>query len=105
MDSASATGGAGVKNEEFYKSMKQVLGTLTEIAREENWGEGGEFLTSLFGNNRDLFFQFIGFLAVEIKKTKIPKPVVVDILVSVAMAGTSLGWRDGYADAKRIWGA
>ena len=92
---------------EFCKKMRQVLNSLSEIVKEDDYDgkKGKEFLSSCFGTDKDLFCQFVGFARVEIKTTRIPKPVAVDIFTEIAMAGISLGWDEGYASAKRIYRA
>ena len=91
----------------FCTDMRKVLDRLTEIVMEENDNskKAMEFLTLFFAQDRDLFCQFVGFVRFEVKKGDIPKPVVVDILTEMTMAGMSLGWNEGYAKAKHIYWA
>jgi hypothetical protein len=91
--------------DEFCKMMGQALGALSVFAKEENYdGTTGEtFLKAFFNGDRELFWQFVGFVKEEIKASRIPKSVIVNILIDIVTAGVSIGWADGYNDAKRIY--
>jgi hypothetical protein len=88
---------------EFVESMEKVIKTLSKIIKEENYetSKGREYLGSVFGTNRELFCRFVGFMESKMKTMRISK----DIFPAVIMAGISIGWSAGYADAKSIYSA
>jgi hypothetical protein len=90
---------------DFCAGMRQVLNTLSEIVKVKDYDgrKGMDYLKSYFGDNRDLFCQFTGFLNAELKYNLITKKDAVTVLNDVIMAAISIGWNDGFNDAKRIY--
>jgi len=87
----------------FKESMDKVLENLSAIIQKG--GNGKKYITSVFDGDKDSFCRFLGFMQAETKIRKIPKRILVDIYIDLVLAGLSLGYSDGYNDAKSIYSA
>ena len=87
-----------------YEEIKKIIKTVSRIAKNESLPakQTSSYLRSIITSNQ-ILFKIEAHLETVIEDKTLPESVIIKILVALLPIVMSLGWDNGYDDAKHIY--